>query len=119
MKSLRTLHLYLGCVFAPMLVFFSLSGLWQLFVPLESQPTWLRLLSTIHTSRGLKAAGNITNLSSIALSWVAGAMAIGLIVTIVLGVIMAFRTGRTRPALVALAAGIVVPVSLILIAVTH
>ena len=29
MKTLRTLHLYLGCIFAPILIFFAVSGLWQ------------------------------------------------------------------------------------------
>src|SRR5688572_28393334 len=29
MKKLRSLHLYLGCVFAPMLLFFAMSGIWQ------------------------------------------------------------------------------------------
>ena len=31
MKFLRTLHLFLGCLFAPMLIFFAVTGSWQLF----------------------------------------------------------------------------------------
>src|SRR6266513_2469552 len=31
MKSLRSLHLFLGCLFAPMLIFFAVTGSWQLF----------------------------------------------------------------------------------------
>ena len=31
MKRLRQLHLYLGCVFAPVLIFFAVTGSWQLF----------------------------------------------------------------------------------------
>jgi hypothetical protein len=31
MRFLRTLHLYLGCLFAPTLIFFSVTGSWQLF----------------------------------------------------------------------------------------
>jgi hypothetical protein len=41
-------------------------------------------------------------------------MAISLLVTMVLGVVMAFRFGRTRLALLSLAAGIVVPVGIII-----
>jgi hypothetical protein len=29
MKKLRLLHLYLGCIFAPMLLYFAVSGIWQ------------------------------------------------------------------------------------------
>ena len=29
MKRLRAIHLYLSCVFAPLLLFFAISGIWQ------------------------------------------------------------------------------------------
>lgn len=29
MKKLRSIHLYLGCIFAPLLLFFAVSGIWQ------------------------------------------------------------------------------------------
>jgi len=55
MKFLRTLHLYLGCLFAPMLIFFSVSGSWQLFNWHESKrdhtytaPRVLTVLSDVH-----------------------------------------------------------------------
>ncbi|MBI3558192.1 MAG: hypothetical protein HY074_18150, partial [Deltaproteobacteria bacterium] len=31
MRSLRQIHLYLGCIFAPLLIYFSISGAWQTF----------------------------------------------------------------------------------------
>jgi len=31
MNRTRTLHLYLGCFFAPMILYFSISGVWQVF----------------------------------------------------------------------------------------
>jgi len=31
MQKLRQIHLYLGCFFAPMILFFALSGVWQEF----------------------------------------------------------------------------------------
>ena len=55
MKFLRTLHLYLGCLFAPMLIFFAVSGSWQLFNWHESKkdhtytaPRVLTVLSDVH-----------------------------------------------------------------------
>src|SRR3984893_5595591 len=55
MRFLRTLHLYLGCLFAPILIFFAVSGSWQLFNWHESTrdhtytaPRALAVLSDIH-----------------------------------------------------------------------
>jgi hypothetical protein len=49
MKKLRSLHLYLGCIFAPMLLFFGISGFWQTFDPeYDHHSKALALLSTIH-----------------------------------------------------------------------
>ena len=53
MQKLRNLHLYLGCMFAPLLLFFAVSGIWQMVGTKGSR--LLGLLSTIHTSRGLKS----------------------------------------------------------------
>ena len=36
MTRLRSLHLYLGCIFAPMLLLFAITGIWQTFW--ESNP---------------------------------------------------------------------------------
>jgi hypothetical protein len=114
MKGLRTLHLYLGCVFAPLLFFFAFSGIWQRFGahyvqreiprPLERA---IMLLSTVHTGRGLKSG---ENLSSPALNAMAIAMAASLIITIVLGVILAFRFGHKKVAVLCLLAGAFVPI---------
>ena len=45
MQKLRSIHLYLGCIFAPLLVFFAISGIWQ---TLGFQSEFLRKLSSIH-----------------------------------------------------------------------
>jgi hypothetical protein len=96
MKKLRTVHLFLGCIFAPMLLFFAISGIWQMFGMdyTDSHPVLSRL-TTIHTARGLKG-GPPTNLSSPMLKAYVLAMAFGLIVTTIIGVIMAFRFGQSR-----------------------
>lgn len=116
MKILRQLHLYLGCVFAPLIVFFCVSGVWQtLNIRLPdgvfSQVT--HLLTTIHTGHSLKF-GEPSTLSSPVLEVVVVLMALCLIATIVLGVMMAFKFGRSRVAIGCLAAGIVVPLILVL-----
>jgi len=114
MKALRTLHLYLGCVFAPLLLFFALSGIWQRLGAQYSggQSTTLvqraiSLLSTIHTGRGLKSG---ETLSSPAMSVMAMAMAVSLIMTILLGVILAFRFGHQKVAVLCLLAGTLIPI---------
>jgi hypothetical protein len=118
MNKLRLVHLYLGCAFAPLLAFFAISGVWQTFRLNDGSEDHglsriLLLLSTLHKSQGVKVRG-ITNLSSEPFRWLVVAMAISLLVTMILGVVMAFRFGRARLALLSLAAGIVVPVGLII-----
>jgi hypothetical protein len=117
MNTLRRIHLYLGCAFAPLLTFFVVSGVWQTFhynIGSEGRPApyLIQLLSTLHMSRGLKNAG-INDLSSAPFRWLVVAMAISLLVTMVLGVIMAFRFGRARLALFSLIGGFVVPLGLV------
>lgn len=118
MKTLRSVHLYLGCVFAPLLTFFAISGLWQMLYPAGSEtPTVLRWLSTVHTGRSLKVEGAVSSLSSPYLQWLIGLMAVSLVFTITLGVVMAFKFGRGQTALACLAAGIAAPCLLVLLAV--
>ena len=101
-----------------MLVFFAVSGIWQRFglgyaiksVPKQIQSA-LALLSTIHTGRGLKDGAN---LSSPWMTAVVIAMALSLVVTVVLGVALAFRFGHKRTAVLCLLGGAVIPLLLCL-----
>jgi hypothetical protein len=110
-NKLRLVHLYLGCFFAPMLVFFAISGSWQ-ELHLQWHNDLLNLLSTIHTGNGLKSG---SNLSSPFLIWLIVVMAASLVLNIILGIIMAFRFGRGALVLGCLASGIVLPLLLIFI----
>lgn len=119
-KALRTLHLYLGCAFAPLLLFFALSGIWQRFgaqyglsEALKPVQRTLMLLSTIHTGRGLKSG---ENLSSPAMNAMALAMAASLILTIVLGVVLAFRFGHRKVAILCLLGGALIPMAACILA---
>jgi len=104
-----------------MLVFFSISGIWQVFGWQHGEkgvpPGVLAILSTIHTGHllkpGLKPPPN--SLTSEPLQFFAAIMGVCLAITIILGVVMAFRYGRGTLALASLAAGIFLPLGIILI----
>ena len=120
MKRLREIHLYLGCLFAPVLMFFAVTGAWQLFGLHHSKkdgsfvpPRSMVLLSDIHQHQHVPPAGSD---SSTPLRYFMLAASIGLVTTTILGVVMAFRFGRSKTsAMLCLAAGIVVPLLMLLI----
>ncbi len=112
MKNLRSIHLYLGCFFAPMLLFFALSGIWQEF-GLQRYASWIRYLSSIHTGSTLKNQAH--HPSSIFLQGFVILMGLSLIITIVLGIVLAFKYGRGKITLACLASGFLIPLVLILI----
>ena len=114
MRFLRTLHLYLGCLFAPMLIFFAVSGSWQLFNWHQSTkdrsylaPRALEVLSYVHKEAHVPPT---PPRQPTPLRYFAFAAAIGLVISTVLGVIMAYRFSR-QPlvATICLFAGIALP----------
>ena len=112
MKTLRSIHLYLGCLFAPMLLFFAISGFWQTCDFNYGRSKMLALLSTIHTSHNFKVGG----LTSPLLRDFILVMALSFIATTVLGVAMAFKFGQNRVAVYgSLVAGILFPVVVVLL----
>jgi len=122
MKTLRKIHLYLGCVFAPLLSFFAVSGAWQTFMLHHalkdgsySPPAWISALSEVHQHQRWPGNG-VDAPSSILLRCVIALMSCGLIVTSVLGVIMAFKAAnRVWLIWICLISGFVVPVFLLLL----
>ena len=118
MNFLRRIHLYLGCFFAPMLVFFSVSGIWQVYgLQWVNGPNILTYLSTIHMGHQLyfKDPSKAYTFTSPYLEFFVVAMAASLVLSIILGVIMAFKFGRGTLALASLAAGVLVPLILIIV----
>ena len=112
MQKLRSLHLYLGCIFAPMLLFFAISGTWQT-LGLHWHSGVLTWLSTIHTQSQLK---NGSGLGSPALRIFVVIMALSFVVTTFLGVVMAIKYGRNRQtAYCCLAFGVLFPLMIIVI----
>jgi len=109
MQKTRIIHLYLGCFFAPMLLFFTVSGIWQT-LGLHYRSKILGLLTTIHTSHNWKIGG----LTSSILRDFVLIMASAFVVTIILGLIMAWKSGRNRKAaLVCFMLGILIPLAAI------
>jgi hypothetical protein len=111
MTRLRSWHLYLGCIFAPMLLLFALTGIWQTLGIRGTK--WMSVLSAIHTSRKTK---NGMGFSTPLLKVFIVMMSIAFIITTILGIIMAVKYGRNRRvAYYCLAFGIIFPLLLIVI----
>ena len=120
MKKLREIHLYLGCIFAPVLIFFAVTGAWQLFALHHgrkdgsySPPRSVGFLSYVHQFQHIPPTSSEADTP---LRYFMLAAAIGLIVTTILGIIMAFRYGRSRLSVIlCLLGGVVIPVGILLI----
>lgn len=114
MKSLRLLHLYLGCLFAPMLIFFAVTGSWQLFNWHQSTkdktyvaPPSLSALSFIHKDAHIPGT---PGRQPTPLRYFMLATAIGLVATTIIGIVMAYRfSNRPLVATLCLLAGIALP----------
>ena len=97
-KAMRNVHLYLGCFFAPLLIFFLVSGCWQVFdlhhaskSPGGYKPfKVVKSLSSIHmdqTWKDKKEGGR----SSEPFKYLIILMSLGLFITTLLGIVMAFK----------------------------
>ena len=118
MTQLRKIHLYLGCIFAPALIFLSCSGAAQLYDLHESRkdgsyvaPAWLATFGQVHKHQNLpgdpRGSGRAMKIFVLA-------SAAGLVSTTVLGVIMAFRVSRgVAPVFACLGAGVLLPLALL------
>jgi hypothetical protein len=114
MRHLIRWHRYLSCATAPLMLFFAVSGTWQIFRLQESRkdgsyqaPPALEKLSQVHKVEHLHGAAVPL------LRW-AGVLAAAMFVTTgILGITMAVRLGRPRwlPVLL-LGLGIAVPLAI-------
>lgn len=123
MKSARQLHVYLGVFFAPLLIYFALSGAWQVFrwndLPREGGTTAsrqvLHALSAPHTHATFPGA-DTQSAQSLLFKVFELLMCAGFVVTAILGVQMALQTRRSRRwMLITLIAGAVAPILFLLI----
>ena len=120
MRFLRKLHLYLGCLFAPMLIFLAITGTWQLFNYHKTRkdgsytaPPALVALSEVHLNAHVPPT---PGRSPTPLRFFMVAAALGLVTTSVIGVVLAFRFSREPLiATLCLFAGVAVPGLILLI----
>jgi hypothetical protein len=120
MKALRTAHLYLGCLFAPLIVYFCLSGAWQLFelndAPKEN-PSALRSvlheISNPHTHSTAPLRSPKVSRSTL-FSVAALLAAVGMILTSAIGVMLAWQFRARRTLVIScLLAGVILPAGLL------
>lgn len=118
MRTLRQLHIFLGVFFAPFLIYFSISGAWQVFrlndLPKDGEPTTqqkiLHALSEPHTHATLPGNSAKTD-QSLAFKIFEIVMAAGFVITAVLGIQMALQIAKQRrAAIAALIAGTLIPI---------
>jgi len=114
MKTLRRIHLYLGCFFAPLLLFFVCTGWYQMFHERKKNPgegeSWVDRLSDVHVDQIFvnETAGSF---SPKLFQFLVVVMSLSLILTVLLGIVLAFRSIRRRWLVWAsLGLGVLVPV---------
>jgi hypothetical protein len=143
LKQARQMHLYLGTLFAPAIIFFALTGSIQLFGLHEGRPgdayqppSWVVKLGELHKKQTMEerhgpqpgfgggqqkppgferpSEEHRESLSTTALRWFFLATSLGLVFTTVLGIYMAFKYNRSRKVVWSLlVAGTVIPGALI------
>ena len=118
MTTMRRAHLHLGCFFAPILLFFVGSGWYQTMNPDRRKgpgeaEAVLDRLRSVHADSLLPSA-TANGYATGPFRYFVGVMAVALILTTVLGIVLAFRLNR-RKWLVALSLvmGLVVPSALL------
>ena len=100
LKLVRRLHLYLGVFFAPLLLFFVVSGWYQTAnpdrrkSPDEAQAVWDRMRS-VHAEQILPSP-SVDAYSPKLMRWMIYTMSASLIVTALLGIVLAFKMLRAQ-----------------------
>ncbi len=114
MLKLRRLHLYLGVFFAPMLLFFIATGWYQTAYPDRRKSVFeasavMDRLRAVHAEQTFPVA-SANSYSTTAFRWLIYLMSGALVVTLLLGVLLAFRTMKQKWVVAAmLALGLIVP----------
>ena len=118
MRFLRRLHLYLGCFFAPLLLFFVMTG-WYQTMQVDRQKkrgeaeTWIDRVTSVHKDQVFPTESAIGYNTTLFKGFVV-LMSIALIATVILGIVLAFKTLQLRwPVYISLALGIGLPILLL------
>ena len=116
-KLLRRIHLFLGCFFAPLLLFYLATGWYQTVNPQRLKSTaeaesFAQKFRVVHTDQIYPETGAIRQGGSPKLfQTLVVVMSVALILTTVLGLVLAFRFSRSLwPVVLSLVLGILAPV---------
>ena len=116
MRKIRKAHLYLGTVFGPLVMFLAFSGALQTF-ELHDPPkgsafaphAWISTLAQVHKNQ--RTEGPPSKRHSLLLRWFFVIASIGLMITSILGIYMAFKYTKSHtPVYVSLALGVILPI---------
>ncbi len=119
MKLLRRVHLYLGCFFAPLLIFYILSGWYQTVNPQRAKhpseaETLLQKLRFVHVEQIYPKEGELKQGSPKLFQVLVIAMAILATLAIAIGIVLAFKSTRAQwQVWIAITLGLVVPIVLL------
>ncbi len=118
-KAMRNIHLYLGVFFAPLLLFFLVSGCWQTFNLNHASedgsyepPAIIKSFSQVHKNQRW-VDGKMAPQPSGPFRCLIVLMAAGLLATTMLGVVMAFKYTRGWIVWGSLFLGVAIPWSLL------
>lgn len=124
MRYLRRIHTYLGCFFAPLLLFFILSGWYQTVTPNRQKGhgelgDWKARLTSVHVD-SIYPTESASAYSPTLFRALVIVMAVALVVTLALGVVMAMRfTPKKGPVWASLVLGFLIPLLLLWLGQRH
>lgn len=116
MRLVRQIHLFLSVFFAPLLIFFVATGWLQTVSTqrnktLGEQDTFLTKLTSVHVDQVYPDPA-VQEYSTSLFKWLVVTMAICLLITIALGIYLAFRSSRKKWVVwLCLALGVLLPVA--------
>lgn len=117
MKFIRKLHLYLSVFFAPLLIFFVATGWYQTVSSqrnkvLGEQDTWVSKFTSVHVDQIYPSETGTGEYKPTLFKVLVVLMSIALLLTILLGMVLAFRsTNRAWLVAVCFAVGVLLPVA--------
>lgn len=99
MKFIRKIHLYLSVFFAPLLIFFIGTGWYQTVSTqrnklLGEQDTFVSRLTSVHVDQIYPSETGTGEYSTVLFKTLVIAMCVALLVTIALGIILAFKSTK-------------------------